>query len=187
MSIPSVLCRLVPPATPESAAQDATALWASAQVTALSVEDFPDYGSPAWSALRATDPRRAVAIITAAEQWRRHVAREAWLDLLLDEDPEQWFAYVTADANDYARTIAGDLARRPTVAELDARRSASPAPARPLAATPGWPPVAIPGRPGWLRTLTPDGRQLDRPQLPQESPRDLAPPPHRAAGWVDAA
>ncbi|MEU7581962.1 DUF2742 domain-containing protein [Streptomyces sp. NPDC041068] len=156
---------------------DQVALWVSAQVTALGVEDFPEYGSPAWCALRASDPGRAAAILTAAEQWRRHTAREAWLDHLLTHDPEQWFAHVTADANAYARTVVGGLARRPTQDELAARRRAPSAPARPVTATQGWPPIAIPGRPGWVRTLTPDGRQLDRPrQLPQESPRDLAPP-----------
>lgn len=33
---------------------------------------------------------------------------------------------------------------------------------RPLTATPGWPPVAIPGRPGWWRHLI-DGQQVDLP------------------------
>ncbi|WP_411146985.1 hypothetical protein [Streptomyces sp. x-80] len=165
------------PASPEAVAHDAVALWASAQVTALGTGDAPAYGSRAWSALPATDARRTVAILTAAEQWRRHTVRETWLDHLADTDPHEWFRIVTAEANAYARTIAGGLARRPTVAELDARRRASTARARPVTATPTWPPVAIPGRPGWVRTLTPDGRQLDRPRNhPQESPRDLAPP-----------
>ncbi|WP_216362852.1 hypothetical protein [Streptomyces kasugaensis] len=174
---------------PEVIAHDAVALWASAQVTALNVDSAPEYGSPAWRALRAADPRRAVALITAAEQWRRRNAREQWLDHLADADPDEWFRVVTADANAYARTIAPGLARRPTHDEVAARRRASTARARPVAATRGWPPVAIPGRPGWVRTLTPDGRQIDRPRnQPQEPPRDLAPPRHlRAAGRAAAA
>ncbi|WP_327156363.1 DUF2742 domain-containing protein [Streptomyces tubercidicus] len=167
---PSALSPRVPPAAPEAVAQDATALWASAQVTALDVDDFPEYGSPAWRALRATDPRRAVAVVTAAEQWRRHSAREAWLDRLLDEDPEQWFAIVTADANTYARSIAGDLARRPTHDELAARRAVR-AQRREVVTAPGWPPVAIPGRPGWWRHYGPRGEQVD---LPHNQPQETA-------------
>lgn len=33
---------------------------------------------------------------------------------------------------------------------------------RPVRATPGWPPVAIPGRPGWWRHYI-DGQQVDLP------------------------
>lgn len=177
------------PAPPEEVAHDPVALWAAAQVTALGAGDAPAYGSRAWSALPATDTRRPVAILAAAEQWRRHTARETWLDHLLTADPERWFAAVTADANAYARTLAGGLARRPTLDELRARRSAVPARARAVVAAPGWPPVAVPGRPGWVRTLTPDARQLDRPRKhPQEPPRDLAPPRHlRTAGRTAAA
>lgn len=173
MSTAEAPARHVAPAAPTEVETDAVALWASSQVTALGVADAPDYGSPAWSALHATDPRRAVAIITAAEQWRRRATREAWLAQLLDEDPERWFAYVTADANDYARSIVGGLARRPTQDELRARRAVR---ARPhtVTATPGWPPIAIPGRPGWVRTLPRNGRQVDRPRLLQEPSRDPA-------------
>lgn len=32
----------------------------------------------------------------------------------------------------------------------------------PVTATPGWPPVAIPGRPGWWRHWI-DGKQVDLP------------------------
>ncbi|WP_329099616.1 hypothetical protein [Streptomyces sp. NBC_01439] len=187
MTAAGLLARHVAPAAPSEVATDAVALWASAQVTALGVEDSPDYGSPAWSALHATDPHRAVAIITAAEQWRRHTTREAWLDRLLDEDPERWFAYVTADANDYARSIVGDLARRPTQAELSARRAVRIQP-RAVAATAGWPPIAIPGRTGWVRTLTRYGRQLDRPRLHQEPSLDPARHPRLPnGGCIDTA
>lgn len=187
MSATGTLARHVAPAAPSDVETDAVALWASAQVTALGVEDCPDYGSPAWSALHATDPRRAVAILTAAEQWRRHATREAWLDHLLDEDPNRWFAYVTADANDYARSIAGDLARRPTQDELAARRAVRVHP-RTMAATPGWPPITIPGQPGWVRTLTHHGRPVDRPRLHQEPSRDPARHPRLPnGGRIDTA
>ncbi len=187
MSAAGALARRVTPAAPPEVETDAVALWASSQVTALGVADSPDYGSPAWSALHATDPRRAVAIITAAEQWRRHTTREAWLDHLLDEDPERWFAYVTADANDYARGIVGDLARRPTQDELIARRAVRVRP-HTVTATPGWPPIAIPGRPGWVRALPRNGRQVDRPRLHQEFSRDPARHPRLPnGGCIDSA
>lgn len=151
--------------------EDATAMWAEQQVTTLGVNEYPVYGSPAWAALRAADPRRAAAIIEAAELWRRQQAREAWLDRLLDEAPEEWFRIVTADADAEAgrQLRALRLSAQPTAAELAARR-AQRGPVREVVATAGWPPVAIPGRPGWWRGLTRDGRQLDLPRTRQEQP-----------------
>ncbi|MGC5007445.1 DUF2742 domain-containing protein [Streptomyces sp. DT203] len=143
---------------PNPAATDAIALWASAQVTALGVETWPPYGADAWRALLADDPRKAAAIIEAAEQWRRHRAEADDLDRLLSDDPEEWYRRVTAEADAEARRIAPALAKRPAVAEERAR--AGHRPPRPGIATPGWPPVAIPGRPGWYRHLI-DGRQVD--------------------------
>lgn len=150
---------------------DHTALWAEHQLTALGVNAFPAYGSPAWLALRANDPRRAAAIIEAAELWRRQQAREAWLDELLERDPEQWYQLVTADANAEAKRVlrAERLSARPTAAEVARRRTYREP--RPVVATPGWTPVAIPGRPGWFRHCVGDGRQLDLPRrTPQETP-----------------
>lgn len=37
-----------------------------------------------------------------------------------------------------------------------------PPPPRQIAATPGWPPIAIPGRPGWWRHCI-NGQQVDLP------------------------
>jgi hypothetical protein len=145
-----------------NAANDPVALWASAQVTQLldGQPDPPEYGSPAWRALLTADPRRAAAIITAAEHWRRDRADEAELNRLLDDDPVEWFRRVTAEADAEARRIAPALARRPIVVPSAGRR---PVRARPIVATPGWPPVAIPGRPGWWRHHVADGRQIDLP------------------------
>ncbi|MGC9473268.1 DUF2742 domain-containing protein [Streptomyces sp. WG4] len=142
------------------AAADAVALWASAQVTALGVDTWPPYGSPAWRALVTDDPRKAAAIFEAAEKWRQHRAEADELDRLLVDDPEAWFRQVIADADAEARRIAPALAKRPTVAETRAR--AGHRPPRPVTATPGWPPVAVPGRPGYRRHLV-DGRQIDLP------------------------
>lgn len=149
---------------------DPVALWAEQQVTALGVDQYPVYGSPAWTSLRAADPRRAAAIIEAAEQWRRHQAHEQWLDDLLEHNPEAWYRLFTADANAEAKRVlrAERLSSRPTAAEV-ARRRRSYAEPRPVVATPGWPPVAIPGRPGWWRHHLEGGRQLDMPHR-QETP-----------------
>ncbi|MGW1034309.1 DUF2742 domain-containing protein [Streptomyces antibioticus] len=141
---------------------DVTEMWASAQVTALGARDFPRYGSLPWLTLKADDPGRAAAIITAAEEWRRHNAHEEWLNRLLDTHPTAWFRVVTADADQYARKILPELARRPTIAEIKARNP-RPVP-RPVVATPDWPPVAVPGRPGWHRHCGPDGAQIDKPR-----------------------
>ncbi|MEV5506282.1 DUF2742 domain-containing protein [Streptomyces orinoci] len=159
---PSIEVKPIPETDPSAGitAGDVTALWAEQQFTALEVTDPPEYGSPAWIRLRAEDPRRAAAIIEAAEHWRRHVQREHWLDKLLTDDPERWFHVVTQDADGYARTIAASLARRPTNEELAGRRQ--PVPVREVRATPGWPPIAIPGRPGWWWHCI-DGRQVDLP------------------------
>ncbi|MET8823849.1 DUF2742 domain-containing protein [Streptomyces rochei] len=129
---------------------DAPQLWAEHQVATLAegVREWtvPPYGSLAWSQLPPSDPRRYAAVIEAAEQWRRQVAEEERLDQLAEDDPAAWYTEVTAGANDEARRMAGRLARMRTLAELDAARTRRP-PHR-LRATPGWPPVAIPGKPG---------------------------------------
>ncbi|MFF3982694.1 DUF2742 domain-containing protein [Streptomyces sp. NPDC001828] len=129
---------------------DAPQLWAEHQVTTLAegARDWtvPPYGSLAWSQLPPNDPRRYAAVIEAAEQWRRQAAEEERLDQLADDDPAAWYAEVTAGANDEARRLAGRLARMRTLAELDAARTHRPP--HQLRATPGWPPVAIPGKPG---------------------------------------
>lgn len=145
---------------------DVTGLWASARVTELldgvDVEP-PTYGSSAWLELPGGDPRRPAALITAAEQWRRLEAERARLDQLAEDDPDAWFAEVTAEADNAARRLARrlELSRRPTVAELERRRTHREP--REVVATPGWPPVAIPGRPGWWRHCI-DGRQVDLPR-----------------------
>lgn len=148
-------------------ADDPVALWASARVTELldghgADEVTPEYGSTAWQQLRANDPHRAAAIIEAAESWRHQRAREQWLDQLLDEDPEQWFRIVTAEADAHARRVLPALARRPTVAEVRERAVRRTEP-RAVRASPSWPPVAIPGRPGWWRHCGPKGEQMDLP------------------------
>lgn len=129
--------------------EDPVALWASARVTQLLDGQDPKarppkYGSPAWQRLRGDDPQKAAAVTEAAEMWRRYGDEDELL---------AWFR----EAHRQART---PLASRKTLAELN--EAAKPRPAPPVQATAGWPPVAVPGRPGWSRHLV-DGRQVDLP------------------------
>lgn len=125
---------------------DPTTLWATARLAELlpTQDTPPKYGSPPWRQLPQSDPRRAAAIITAAELWRRYGDEEALLT---------WFKEASAPHP--------PLAERRTLAELDAR--ARPRPAHLLQATATWPPIALPGRPGWYRHFI-NGQQTDRPR-----------------------
>lgn len=141
---------------------DVTALWASARVTELldGRGEIPAYGSAEWNALRADDARRAAAIITAAEAWRRREAEQARLTALFEHDPDAWYRHVVEDADAAAARLGRTLASTPTWEELRRRRQHKPP--TPVRASPGWTPVGIPGRPGWWRHLV-DGEQVDLP------------------------
>lgn len=148
-------------------AHSRTRRWAAGQINVLAGGDttrLPEYGSPAWLALPADDPRRVAAILTAAEAWRGQVAHDRWLDELYEEDTAYWLEVVTRDANDYAQEIAPKLARISTAIEQDNARQAmyQRAKARPLVVTRPGEAVAIPGRPGWWRHNI-DGQQVDLP------------------------
>ena len=104
-----------------------TALWANAKA-AWSARDFPKYGSRAWIALTPDDPRRLAGALEAAELWRKF------------GDEEELIAWL----KNLGRTP--NLIGHRTRAELDA--AAKPKPPHQLHATPGWPPIAIPGQPG---------------------------------------
>jgi hypothetical protein len=112
-------------------ADDMTTLWAEQQVTNLLPDDVavPAYGTREWLQLPAGDARKAAALITAAEMWRRYGDEQALLD---------WFRE--------AHRARPAIADRRTRAELDA--AAKPHPPHQLRATPGWPPIAVPGQPG---------------------------------------
>ncbi|MEU5112012.1 hypothetical protein AB0G64_10965 [Streptomyces longwoodensis] len=101
---------------------------------------MPKYGTREWQQTPGNDPRRTVALIEAAEMWRRYGDED---DLLA------WFQQ--------AHTARPPLSSGKTVAELpDVPKRV----ARPVVATEGWPPVALPGRPGWYRRIV-NGRQVD--------------------------
>lgn len=111
-----------------SQAPDPVELWAAARM-AYFAGDFPQYASPEWRALPADDPRRFAAALEAAEKWRKFGDEQALL---------QWFRE--------AHQARPSIADRRTCAEVDA--AARPRPSHQLRATPGWPPIRVPGQPG---------------------------------------
>ncbi|MBY8879756.1 hypothetical protein K7862_19235 [Streptomyces sp. PLK6-54] len=135
-------------------------------MTDLDLGDLPRYGSRAWLQLTADDPKRAAAILVAAEQWRRHHIEQRWLDELGEYDPVAWWQEVTRDADAEAVKLARHLRGMRTQREL--RNAASKCEAIPVRASNGWPPVAVPGRPGWRRCLV-NGQQTDLNSAPQET------------------
>lgn len=152
--------------------------WERGQLAALEAGGKPaeiTYGSQEWLQLPLDDPRRGAALIRAAAAWREHCAElpervicEANADIefgqtMRDEITAEVYTQLAAEqAADWA-LIAGwakHLAKVPTVEEQEQARKF--APIREPVASAGWPPVAIPGRPGWRRHLV-DGRQVDLP------------------------
>lgn len=128
---------------------DIAALRAETQVAALGVTAWPTYGTAEWLQLSPKDPRTYAATLEAAELHRRTEAERLRLEDLMDNDPETWWREITADANAYAATLGRALAARQTAAERRAAadRANNRTPHQ-LRATPGWPPIRIPGQPG---------------------------------------
>ncbi|MFF6939983.1 hypothetical protein [Streptomyces lavendulae] len=112
-------------------------LWAEAR-TLFYTSDFPPYASTAWRALHPDDPRRLAAALDAAEKWRKYGDEDALL---------QWFRDATA---------RGYTAEGRSAAELAELRKAHPP--NQLQATPGWPPIRIPGGHGRYLTHIPERR-----------------------------
>ncbi|MGW1363513.1 DUF2742 domain-containing protein [Streptomyces chartreusis] len=151
-------------AVPHNAmASDITALRAETQIAALHVDSWPRYGSPEWLQLDPRDRRTYAATLEAAELWRRVEDERARLDDLMDNDPEAWWREITTEARREASRIVRARGAAQIAEDIRAKRArAENRPACEVRATQGWPPVAIPGRPGWYRHLI-DGKQADLP------------------------
>lgn len=115
-----------------------TELWANAKA-AWTARDFPKYGSQAWIALTPDDPRRLAGALEAAEMWRRFGD---------EDDLIAWLKNLGKRPN---------LVDTRTRAELDAL--AKPKPPHQLRATPGWPPIRVPGQPGRYLTCNDEHRE----------------------------
>jgi hypothetical protein len=113
---------------PADQAVDPIALWATGRAHGLAL-DWPKYGSRDWCALHPGHPARLASALEAAELWRRYGDEHALVEWLksLARSPEA-------------------IARRRSLADLDAL--ARPKPAHQLRATPGWPPIRVPGQQG---------------------------------------
>jgi hypothetical protein len=119
--------------------------------------------------LPVRDPRRYAAALEAAERYRKAAQEHHRLEVLADLDPEAWYAEVVGDARAVAaRAVKAVRTMRTARALKDARATFQPA--REVQATPGWTPVAIPGRPGWWRHSI-DGKQVD---MPTKQPQEVA-------------
>lgn len=133
-------------ASPTTEPPDFAQLWADAKTSFLA-KDFPQYGSREWQALHPDDPKRLASVLRDAECWRLQKIRQAEEEWLLDNDPDEWWRRCMADARAAAASTVRRLniarERNPTRAELDA--AAKPKPPHQLRATPGWPPIRIPG------------------------------------------
>lgn len=106
----------------DTTADTITTLWAEARI-AWADGAFPKYGTREWAALGPDDPRRIASMAAAAEMWRKYGDEDELL---------AWFRSTSGGPN---------------------LRAKAPAPYQPnavhkLRATPGWPPIAVPGHPG---------------------------------------
>lgn len=137
---------IVPQETPEFDPGDIVQLWAEARALYIAGV-YPKYASRAWMDLEPDDPKRLAGALDAAEMWRKYGDEEALLE---------WFRSLDAP-----RT---PLWARRTKAELD--ELAKPKEPHQVTATPGWPPIRVPGTRTWRHNL--DGRQVD---LPHNRPR----------------
>ncbi|MFB6567365.1 DUF2742 domain-containing protein [Streptomyces noursei] len=115
---------------------------------------WPTYGTTEWYNLDTRDPRKKLALFEAAERWRLQQAREQWLDSLSDAD---WYAETFGDARRAASQLIAATNRIRSFREAKNAR-ATPRPPRPVQASPGWPPVRIPGGNGRYLTYTDERR-----------------------------
>ncbi|WP_405489115.1 hypothetical protein [Streptomyces sp. NBC_00096] len=117
---------------------DIAGLWAEAK-SLFFANDFPPYASPAWLALHPDDPRRLAGALDAAEKWRKFGDEESLLQWLRDAAGRRF----TAEGK--------------TASELAEARK--PKPPHVLQATPGWPPIRIPGGNGRYLIYTDERRE----------------------------
>ncbi|MFE0273792.1 hypothetical protein ACFWZY_16975 [Streptomyces sp. NPDC058992] len=117
---------------------DAVRLWADAKALFFA-RIFPKYGSPAWRDLEPDDPKRLAAALYAAEMWRKYGDEDALI---------AWFREASRPRPPMGEAI--ESARRAAAYRMP--------PPRQLRATPGWPPIRIPGGNGRYLTYTPERR-----------------------------
>lgn len=86
-------------------------------------------------------------ILADALKWQAYVTEQWREEQWMKDDPEEWYSDCFAEARIEARWLVPAIAAMREARSLkDAR--AKPGPIHQLHATPGWPPVAVPGHPG---------------------------------------
>lgn len=105
------------------------------------ITSWPEYGTPAYYNADPFSREKRFSVFVAAEQWRLQ-------GVALDElDDVDWYVHVFGDARRLASQIIAATNRIRGFKEIREARQVRHAP-RELKATPGWPPIAIPGAAG---------------------------------------
>lgn len=105
------------------------------------ITSWPEYGTPEFYAADPLSREKRFSVFVAAEQWR---LQGVALDQLDDVD---WYVHTFGDARRLAAQILAATNRIRGFKEIREARQQRRAP-RELKATPGWPPIAVPGAPG---------------------------------------
>ncbi|MEJ8645290.1 hypothetical protein WKI68_36960 [Streptomyces sp. MS1.HAVA.3] len=109
------------------------------------ITSWPEYGTPEFYAADPLGREKRFSVFVAAEQWRLQ-------GVALDElDDVDWYVHTFGDARRLASQIIAATNRIRGFKEIREARQVRHAP-RELEATPGWPPIRIPG--GGGRYLT---------------------------------
>lgn len=102
------------------------------------ITSWPEYGSPEFYAADPFGREKRFSVFVAAEQWRLQ-------GLALDElDDVDWYVHVFGDARRLAAQILAATNRIRGFQEIREARQVKREPHQ-LQATPGWPPIRIPG------------------------------------------
>ncbi|MCX5607181.1 hypothetical protein OHB39_06235 [Streptomyces sp. NBC_00047] len=114
------------------------------------ITSWPEYGTPAYYNADPFSREKRFSVFVAAEQWR--LQGQALEEL----DDVEWYVHTFGDARRLASQIIAATNRIRGFQEIREARQVRHAP-HVLQASPGWPPIAIPGQPG--RWLTYEQRQ----------------------------
>jgi len=113
-------------------------------------KSWPVYGSPEFYAADPFGKEKRFSVFEAAERWRLQ-------GVALDElDDADWYAHVFGDARRNAAQLLAATNRIRGFQEIREARNQR-RPAHVLRATPGWPPIRIPGGNGRYLTYS-EGR-----------------------------
>ncbi|MCX5270984.1 hypothetical protein [Streptomyces virginiae] len=116
------------------------------------ITSWPEYGSPEFYAADPLGREKRFSVFVAAEQWR--VQGQALEEL----DDVDWYVHVYGDARRLAAQILAATNRIRGFQEIREARLVKREP-HVLEATPGWPPIQVPGAPGTYLTYIDERRE----------------------------